>query len=134
MSRNITLDILLARKEQSRKDKIAIKLFYSNVLNGNIEVQKQSLFKILNKLDGINEEKDITENLRNTCNLILEHVPLFKNKELQTEYDCVEPTDIVVEIFDNNIGEINKLASFILEMYGLTNGESIENIKSDIKN
>ena len=133
MSKNITLEILLARKTQSENNKMKVRLFHSEILDGNLEVEKLSLYRVLNKLEEINEEKTATENFFNTCLVILDHVPLLRNKELQKEYDCIEPTDIVVKVFDNNMGEINKLTNFIFSLYGLDNKDK-EKEKKDLKN
>lgn len=132
MSKNLTLEMLLARKQKSDNDQLKVKIFHSEVLDGDLEVHKQNIYKVLNKFGDVAEGLDGVEMFQNTCSLILEHVPLFKNKELLKEYECIEPLDIVPEIFDNNIGEINKLANFILSLYGL--GDREQNIVDDIKN
>ncbi|TIG83051.1 phage portal protein, partial [Legionella pneumophila] len=41
MAKNITLEMLLARKQQSNDDKMKIVLFNSKVLGGTIEIVKQ---------------------------------------------------------------------------------------------
>ena len=54
--------------------------------------------------------------------------PLVLDKELQEAYDCKVPTDIVMKVFDDDLGEMNRICSRILEMYGLE--EVIEDIKN----
>lgn len=125
----LTLETLLTRKEQSERDKLQVKVFHSEVLGGDLEVHRQSIYKVLNKFGDVAIGTDTIKAFQDTCSLILDHVPLLKNKELLEAYECIEPFDIVTKIFDDNAGEINKLANFILSMYGLG-----ENIINDIKN
>ena len=37
---------------------------------------------------------------------------------------------VVTPVFDENVGEINKLATFILGLYGLAENEDIDDIKN----
>lgn len=60
-------------------------------------------------------------------NVIVE--PNLKDKELQKEFGCVEPTDIVEKIFEP--GEITRIAQFALELAGYT--KALKKVK-DLKN
>ena len=55
---------------------------------------------------------------------------LLQKKELQEAYEVAEPYDVVTPVFDENLGEINKLATFILGLYGLAENEDIDDIKN----
>ena len=64
--------------------------------------------------------------LETSKQLIYESIPMLQDKELQAAYNCVEPHDIVLAVFDDNLGEVEKLVEFINRQYGLT----IEDIKN----
>lgn len=56
--------------------------------------------------------------------------PNLKDQELQKAYGCVEPTDIVEEIFE--IGEITEIAMLALEKGGVKRGTI--SVVEDLKN
>lgn len=56
--------------------------------------------------------------------------PNLKDPELQKAYDCVEPTDIIDEIFE--IGEISEIAMLALEKGGVKRGTI--SVVEDLKN
>lgn len=131
---NITLDLLLSRKEQSEKDKLKVALYYSKALNGNIEIHKLKTREVIRILDNL-DFKNFEETVMMNCKLIYKHCPIFKSKELQEAYDVAEPYDVVLEVFNDNIGEITKLSEKILSLYGIGNDdgiiiEEVENIKN----
>ena len=51
--------------------------------------------------------------------IIYESVPVLKNKRLLQHYECVEPTDIVEKIFNDNAAAIGDFGRKILALYGL---------------
>lgn len=55
--------------------------------------------------------------------------PNLKDKELQKEFGCVEPTDIVDKIFEP--GEVTSIAKLALELAGYT--KALKKVK-DLKN
>lgn len=137
MAKNITLDMLIARKEQSNNDKMKVVLFNSEVLGGTIEVRKlkaRDVIKIMDSTDNKSTEEAYNAN----CKLIYKHCPILQDKELQAVYEVAEPYEVVVPVFEENLGEINKLSNFILSLYGLTDSEqinkAIEEEADDIKN
>lgn len=129
MAKNITLEMLLARKEQSNNDKMRITYFNSEVLGGTIEVVKLKARDVLKVMDNA-DDKSADGAYRANCKLIYKHCPLLQKKELQEAYEVAEPYDIVTPVFDENLGEINKLATFILGLYGLAENEDIDDIKN----
>jgi len=56
--------------------------------------------------------------------------PNLKDPELQKAYECVEPTDIVQEIFE--LGEISEIAMLALEKGGVKRGTI--SVVEDLKN
>lgn len=137
MAKNITLEMLIAKKEQSNNDKMKVVLFNSEVLGGTIEVRKlkaRDVIKIMDSTDSKSTEEAYNAN----CKLIYKHCPILQEKELQEMYEVAEPYEVVVPVFEENLGEINKLSNFILSLYGLTESEqvskAIEEETDDIKN
>lgn len=137
MAKNITLEMLIAKKEQSNNDKMKVVLFNSEVLGGTIEVRKlkaRDVIKIMDSTDNKSTEEAYNAN----CKLIYKHCPILQDKELQVVYEVAEPYEVVVPVFEENLGEINKLSNFILSLYGLTDSEqvskAIEEETDDIKN
>ena len=137
MAKNITLEMLIAKKEQSNNDKMKVVLFNSEVLGGTIEVRKlkaRDVIKIMDSTDSKSTEEAYNAN----CKLIYKHCPILQDKELQATYEVAEPYEVVVPVFEENLGEINKLSNFILSLYGLTNSEqfnkAVEEEIDDIKN
>ena len=124
---------LKARRENGEQ----IKEYKSEFLGGSIMIKKISPYKVMEILDKIEtEENAATNGLRGNIELIYRHCPDFAKKELQEAFNCVEPYDIVLNIFDNNVGQVGKFATYILSLYGLGKyEENKENeIGDDIKN
>lgn len=137
MAKNITLEMLIAKKEESNNDKMKVVLFNSEVLGGTIEVRKlkaRDVIKIMDSTDSKSTEEAYNAN----CKLIYKHCPILQEKELQEAYEVAEPYEVVVPVFEENLGEINKLSNFILSLYGLTDNEqfskAVEEETDDIKN
>jgi len=82
-------------------------------------------------LDKIEMKENVaTDGLRGNIELIYRHCPDFAKKELQEAFNCVEPYDIVLKIFDSNIGEIGDFSNYIFSLYGL--GKYEENKENEI--
>ena len=121
-----TKESLLARA-QKRDEKTKYKEYSSKVLGETLLVKKHKLSRICEILDMADEES-AEGGLELYKQLIYESVPILQDKELQEAYGCVEPHDIVTEILDDSLGEINKLAEFILEMYDIKDlGQNVKN-------
>lgn len=118
MAKNITLEILIAKKQQSENDKMKVVLFNSEVLGGTIEVVKHKARDVIKIMDST-EEKTTEAAYKANCKLIYKHCPILQKKELQETYQVAEPYEIVIPVFDENLGEVNKLSNFILNLYGL---------------
>lgn len=139
MAKNIiTLDILLARKQQSENDKMRVVLFDSKVLGGTIEVIKHKARDVIKIMDSTEEKTTEAAYIAN-CKLIYKHCPIFQNKELQKTYEVVLPYEVIIPVLDENLGEVNNLADFILNLYGLgsedlNKGKLIEEEVEEVKN
>lgn len=123
-----TLDALLSRAEQSRADKTALFFFSSEELDMELPLVKLRLTEFLNMLDNVDDIATMSEHLEYYKELIYKHCPLLQRKELRDAYDCAEPYDVVVRVFNDNMSEISKCASTITSIYGL--GDEVEQIKN----
>lgn len=126
--KELTLSDLIARKSQ--KEKLSYKLVYVPGLEGELKLKKLPLIKFMGLLDGIDEESSSVDNMIKQIDLIYEHVPMFHNKQLQDEFECVEPTDVVLKVLDDDISSITVLVEEICALYGV----NMEDLNSDLKN
>ena len=125
----LTLADLLRRKAE-KDSKNEVKRVYVESMGGELELKKLPLPKFLEMLDSVNENTGAGESLRIQMDIIYESCPILHNKELQEAYECVEPTDIVGRIFDDNIGEIMTVLGAIFEMYGMDSGDLVNELKN----
>lgn len=130
MAKNITLDMLIARKEQSNNDKMKVVLFNSEVLGGTIEVRKLKARDVIKIMDST-EDKTTEAAYNANCKLIYKHCPILQEKELQEAYEVAEPYEVVVPVFEENLGEINKLSNFILSLYGLAEEDKASKVMEE---
>lgn len=112
-----TKESLLARA-MKRTDEPQYREYECKTLGETLLVKKHKVSRIFEILD-MAEEESARGSMELYKQLIYESVPIFQDKELQTAYGCAEPYDIVTEVLDESLGEINRLAEFILEMYDL---------------
>lgn len=124
----ITVEQLIDKATQSDRDKLKFKEVDSAVLGGKLVIKKIPLVEVISLVDGLNENPGASEALEMEKELIYKCCPILNNKELQDAYECVEPYDIVLHVFDENMGEINRISEIILGMYGLS--DNIDNIKN----
>lgn len=115
----LTLSDLLARKEQREKDQTEYKAVYVDCLDGELTLKKISLSRFLDMMGGIDEGTSPAEAMRAQAELIYQCCPLFQKKELQEAYECVEPTDVVFRVLDDNIMAISQLTAEIQSFYGM---------------
>lgn len=134
MSNKITIESLIQRAEQRKNDKVKLKEVYNETLGGNLVIKRVPLTQvvgILDKLDG--ENLKLSDCIEMYKELIYKCCPILQNKDLQEEFGCAEPYDIVTEVFEDNVGEINKLAEEILAMYGMADNP-VKELEEEIKN
>ena len=119
----ITLDLLLARKEQSKEDKNKKnrRELYIPSLDGTIIVKPPTRATL-------SEAKDSDDDALADRYLVYECIvePDLKDKHLQESYKCAEPDEIVDKIFE--LGEVSKIAAECMDMAGFNN--SVEAVKN----
>ena len=119
----ITLDTLLARKEQAIEDKRKNSTgeLYVQSLDGTITV-KPPTRAILSDARETDDDSLADRYLVYQC--VVE--PNLKDKKLQDAYGCGEPDEIVDKIFE--LGEISKIADKCVNMAGF--GNSVKTVKN----
>lgn len=124
-NKKITLEELIARKEQSQRDKLEYKEIEVKILGGDITVKKLPLATILRMLDDAGDKRTATEAMEFSKQLIYKSCPLLQDKKLQSAYSeqITEPFDIVTAVFDDNVGVINDITENILSFYGMSEAE-----------
>ena len=133
MSKKATIEDLIARKVQSDDDKLKVKLV--DITDDlALEVRKQKLNKVLSLLDGVDDDKSLTQGVEFMQQLVYESCPMLHDKNLQEAYECVEPYDIVLAVLNDNIGVLSDLAEAIMDFYGLSMDKKDEGLAEEIKN
>lgn len=124
-AKKITLEQLIARKEQGQRDKMAYKEIEIDILDGKLTVKRLPLTTVLNMLDNMGENAKTSNSIEFSKELIYKSCPLFQDKKLQSVYaeEISEPYDIVTVIFDDNVGVINDVTGKILAFYGLSEAD-----------
>lgn len=127
MGKKLTIKELIAQKEAIKKNKEKTATLYVESLGYEIVVTSPGKDVML-------EAQEIGESDATKADdyLLLQCVkePNLKDAELQKAYGCVEPTDIVREIFLD--GEVSAIAMEIMKLAGY--GSSVSKIGKDIKN
>lgn len=100
---------------------------YVKGLGGELTVIHQPLPTVLRIMDEIKQDATLSTVMDAMVQLIYACVPLFKNKELQAKYECVEPTDVVYKVLNDSVEDITALGEAILGMYGIAN--PVEDVK-----
>lgn len=112
-------------KKKKIMEEVKTTPFYSEVFQGEIDIDDVSPAKIMEIIQGASED----EPLRADYELIYACCPVFRDKELQTEYEVEDPIDIVGAIYKHNLIEPSSLAKHILKRYGFYLGEGSKTIK-----
>ena len=122
--KKLTLNGYIAKAKLKEDSK---KAFREVEINGQIIVAKKvSDEKLLDLMDSMDQTSTMKENISVFKEIIFLSVPMLQKKELQDNFELIEPTDIVTKIFE--VGEIITLATKIMDIYGF------DDIGSDIKN
>ncbi|MBB6214960.1 hypothetical protein HNQ80_001045 [Anaerosolibacter carboniphilus] len=124
--KKLTLTDLIAKKEQRDKAKLAFKDIHVESLGGTIVAQRPSDEVILETIDLMGNNDSAKEIVAAFKYLIYTSIPILKEPSLQEAYECVEPDEIVMKLFD--IGEVLEVGAAILEMAGVKDiGETLKN-------
>lgn len=121
--KKLTLEALIAKKEQREASKSEYRDIPVESLGGSLTVKKLPLSQILDFLDSADENAGLKENLAFEAELIYKSCPIMQDKRLQEAYGCAEPYDVVMRVLDDNIGAVGELTAAILDFYGM--GDSI---------
>ena len=121
--KKLTLADLLAKKEQ----RDAAKTEYQDVeipsLGGSLTFRKLPLTEFLSMMEGLEDDAGVRESLDFSVQLIYKCCPMLRDVQLREAYGCVEPTDVVYKVFNDDIGAINAASAAIMDFYGV--GESV---------
>jgi len=129
MGKRLTVAELLAKKEQLKQRKKRTQTIYVESLDAEIVIQEPSHAIALESLEmahdpGNNDRADIHV----VYHCVVE--PNLKDAELQIEFGCAEPTDIVGKVFLP--GEIAAISGHALQLAGY--GTSVRKVDDDLKN
>lgn len=119
----LTLEALIARKEQRDAEKTELREIEVPALGGTLTFKKLPLSEFLNLMERQGDSPTLKESLDFEAELIYRSCPMLQDKKLQAEYGCEEPTDIVYKLLDDNLGAIAELSTAVLDFYGM--GESV---------
>jgi len=128
MNKKITIKDLLAKKEQLKKKKARTQELYIESLDGSIIIQEPSREIALEGLEMAGEGRSDEADVYVVYHSVIE--PNLKDKELQKEFGCVEPTDIVTLLFRS--GEITAISGFALQLAGY--GQGVKKVDRELKN
>lgn len=126
MSKKICLNDIIAKKHKGQMDRLAIKYYHSQVLDGDIEIRKIPLQEYIDLVSKIDDENSID----GMNQIIYACCPMFKEntKEAMEIYEVVEPTDLPSAVLEDQLNELTEIVEAINGFYGL------DKIKGTVKN
>ncbi len=124
----ITVKNLLAQKEQLKNKKEVKEDLYIDSLGGDITVKEPSSELCVESFEMAQTGDSSRADAHIVYNCVIE--PTLKDEELQKEYACVEPSDIVKMIFKP--GEIAAISGHCMTMAGY--GTGLKKVDKQIKN
>jgi hypothetical protein len=129
MSKKLTIKDLLAQKAQLKQKKQRTQTLYVESLDAEIVIQEPSRALALEALE---MAQDDMQSDKADPYLVYQCVvePNLKDPQLQKEFGCVEPTDIVSMIFRS--GEIGAISGHALQLAGF--GQGVKKVDADLKN
>ena len=95
--KKLTLEALLAKKEQREAERFAVRRVEVPSLGGTLDLERIPLTRIAAMMDGIGGDS-MVDSLAFDAELIYACCPMMRNRELQAAYECAEPTDIVFRL------------------------------------
>lgn len=129
----LTLEQLIQKRldlGQQQSKNVEIK-----ALGGELTIVKIPLDKLVDSIEEMQSSDTLQEKFNCFKNMIYQCCPIMHNEKLQAAYECVEPTDIVSKLLDDNMGDLEKLANTILDMYGLdADTKEDKSLKNQVKN
>lgn len=124
----LTVTSLLKDKEKFQVKENITEELYLNRLDASITIKKPERSLCLEAFEMTNDNNQ----MKNADPFVVYNIvvePNLKDPQLQKEFGCVEPTDIVSKIFES--GEIASIAIFGFKLAGYDNG--VDKV-TDIKN
>jgi len=137
MSKVLSLDELIAKKEQRDAAKIEFKNLYSATLGGELVAKKLPRKEALELIDKISSVDETMSEMYEICKEALyASVKTLREQALQDAYECHEPTEIVDKLFE--IEEVVELGTKVIDWnennLDQAKAELTDEAKSDIKN
>lgn len=124
-----TLEALIERK--SKQDKEVLKNIEIKSIGLSFDVVKMPLSQMLGIMDKYDiDNGNYTEKFAMFKELVYMSIPLFRNDKLIELYNCIEPTDVVTAVLDDNLEAITELATAIMKIYGLSDGKAVASLKN----
>ena len=124
---NITIASLLDRKEDIKKKVNSTKKLYIESLGGEITIKEPSRELCAESLEMLHLGDASRADAHMTYNCVVE--PNLKDTQLQKEFGCVEPTEIVDLLF--KAGEVAAISGQCLSMAGF--GTGVKQLDKEIK-
>ncbi len=128
MGKKLTIKDLIAQKEKLKKKERRTQDLYVESLDANITIQEPSRDVAIEGMEMAQEGKSDEADVYIVYHTVIE--PNLKDPELQKEFGCVEPTDIVLPLFRS--GEIASIAGHALQLAGY--GQGVKKVDRDLKN
>ena len=122
MSKKLTIQDLIAQKEKLLNKKLKKEVLFIKSFDGEITITAPSSSLILEAQD-LGEDDPTRADVYMVYQCMVE--PNLKDQKLQEAFDCVEPMDVVEEIFLP--GEIASIASKIMGLGGFGDSVTIKN-------
>lgn len=115
-TKRLTLEELIAKKEQRRAAGPAVKDVWVDGLEGCLVLRKIPVARYISIM-GKYDLEDFAQALACEVELVYACCPMLQ-KESMTQ-DLAEPTDIVLEILDEDLEELGRLAAEVSGFYGM---------------
>lgn len=125
--KKLTLEELVAKKEQRNQDKLIFKDVFIPSLGGCLTLKKLPVSRFVS-LTGRYDASDFEQAIDYQIALAYASCPMFQNKELQEAYEVGEPSEIVMAVLADDLGALSQLTDAITGFYGL--GEAEEEVKN----
>lgn len=119
MAKQVTLADIIAKRNQSKIDKLQVKYYDSETLATKIEIRKIPLQRYMELSELLAEEDENTIDTMNK--MIYECCPIFQTdvQQAMEVYGVAEPTDLPSAVLEDQLNEIKDIVELISSFYGL---------------
>ncbi|MED4599869.1 hypothetical protein P9314_03995 [Paenibacillus validus] len=128
MSKKLTIKDLLAQKDQLKQKKRRRQTLHIESLDAKIVIEEPSRALALEAIGMVQNDQGDVADAYVVYNCVVE--PNLKDPQLQKEFGCAEPTDIVDLIF--RAGEISAISGQALQLAGF--GQGVKKVDEELKN